>query len=150
MPFFLPSALIDLEYLRGDDTDTPYSEEAKSYQKEIDFAFFVANFGYSKTDYEAITPREKAFIYKAWENKIISDSYALYNAVFKAVYNVNRPKRKQALKLWKKASQKKANMEVIKDNLKIVREVDQKEGSEWVKKIYQANHMTFKGGENNR
>ena len=58
----------------------------------MDFAFFAANFGYSKADYDSLTPREINFLYKAWENRVIADSYHLYNAVFTAVYNVNRPK----------------------------------------------------------
>ena len=46
--------------------------------------------------------REKAFIYKAWEEKIVADSYHMYNVVFTATYNVNRKKNKKALKLWRK------------------------------------------------
>ena len=101
----MPNTLIDFEYFGGSLPTKKEQEIAKPYQREIDFAFFVANFGYSKADYDAITPKEKAFIYKAWENKTISDSYLLYNAVFTAVYNANRPKRKKPLKLWKKRGQ---------------------------------------------
>lgn len=68
----------------------------------MDFAFFVANFGYSRTDYDALTRKEKMFIYKAWENKLVADSTHLYNAVFTAVYNATRQKRKRALKRAKK------------------------------------------------
>ena len=120
---------------------------AKPYQRDMDFAFFAANFGYSKADYDSLTPREINFLYKAWENRVIADSYHLYNAVFTAVYNVNRPKRKRALKLWKKRSTQKANMEVVQENLSIIREVEKKEGNGWVRKIYAANHMKFPGKE---
>lgn len=113
----------------------------------MDFAFFAANFGYSKADYNALTPREINFLYKAWENRVIADSYYLYNAVFTAVYNVNRPKRKRALKLWKKRSTQRVNMEVVQENLSIIREVEKKEGNSWVRKIYAANHMKFPGKE---
>ena len=142
MPFFLPRRLIEYEYFSG-EPDPDYEKIAKPYQKEIDFAFFAVNFGYSKTDY-----KEKAFIYKAWEEKIVSDSYHVYNAVFTATYNVNRGKNKKALKLWRKAKVRKADMEIIQDNLKIIREVEQKEGTAWIEKIYRANGMKFlrKGG----
>lgn len=147
MPFFLPRRLIEYEYFSG-EPDPDYEKIAKPYQKEIDFAFFAVNFGYSKTDYEELTPKEKAFIYKAWEEKIVSDSYHVYNAVFTAAYNVNRGKNKKALKLWRKAKVRKADMEIIQDNLKIIREVEQKEGTAWIEKIYRANGMKFlrKGG----
>ena len=80
-PFFLPSRLIDFEYLTS-EPDPSYDKLAEPFQKEMDFAFFVANFGYSKSDYESLTRKEKAFIYKAWENKLVSDNTYLYHAVF--------------------------------------------------------------------
>ena len=109
----------------------------------------MVHFGYSKADYEALTPREKAFIYKAWETRTVADSYHMYNAVFTATYNVKRKKNKRALKLWRKASVRKADMEIIHDNMKIIREVEQKEGRSWVEKVYQANGLSVpaeKGG----
>ena len=47
-------------------------EIAEPYQKDIDFAFFVVNFGYSRSDYDALTPREIVFIRKArwWQTAI--------------------------------------------------------------------------------
>lgn len=85
--------------------------------------------------------REKAFIYKAWEEKTVADSYHTYNAVFTATYNVNRKKNKRALKLWRKQQIRKADMEVIHDNLKVINEVEEKEGKAWVALIYQANGL---------
>lgn len=139
MSFFLPSRLIDFEYFGGDEPDEEYEKEAKPYRDDIDFAFFAVNFGYSKRDYYDLTPREKTFIYKAWENKVISDTSSMYNAVFTAMYNVNRPKRKKQLKLFKKRSTRKANVDTVRDNLSIVKEIDKKEGVSWIDKIYQAN-----------
>lgn len=111
----------------------------------MDFAFFVANFGYSKSDYESLTRKEKAFIYKAWENKLVSDNTYLYHAVFTAVYNATRQKRKRALKLWRKSKVKKADSETVSENLEIVREVESKEGKTWVDKIYKANGLKKPG-----
>lgn len=93
--------------------------------------------------------REKAFIYKAWEEKTVADSYHMYNAVFTATYNVNRKKNKKALKLWRKQKVRKADMEVVHDNLKIIEEVEEKEGKSWVAQIYRANGLPVprqKGG----
>lgn len=116
---------------------------AEPYRKEIDFAFFAVNFGYSKADYEALTPREKTFIYKAWENRLVSDTTFLYNAMFTATYNCNRPKRKRALKLWRKQRVKKADREVVMENLRIIREVEKDEGDSWVRLVYQKNGFKF-------
>lgn len=107
----------------------------------MDFAFFAVNFGYSKSDYEELTPREKAFIYKAWEEKVVAESYMMYNADFTATYNVNRKKNKRALKLWKKSKVRKADMEIVKDNLSVIREVEEKEGKSWVDLVYQRNSL---------
>lgn len=74
-----------------------------------------------------------------WENKTVSDSYHVYNAVFTATYNVNRKKNKRALKLWKKVKMKRADIEVISENMKVIKEVEQKEGLSWVDEIYRAN-----------
>lgn len=111
---------------------------AKDYQKEIDFAFFAVNFGYSKSDYETLTPREKVFIYKAWENKVVSDSQMLSNAVSNAVSNSLRKKGKKAVPLWKKQP-KRLDKETAKENLNLVTELENKEGKTWVDLIYQAN-----------
>lgn len=88
-----------------------------------------------------LTPAEKAFIIKAWENRLVSESYNIYNACFTAFYNANRPKRKRALKLWKKKSVSKADMNVITENLSIIREVEKKEGTAWVDLIYEKNGL---------
>ena len=82
---------------------------------------------------------------KLGKDKMVSDSYNMYNAMFKASYNVQRPKRKRALKLWQKSRTKKADMEVVQDNLRIVKEVEQNEGMNWVKQIYKANNLPYKG-----
>lgn len=130
-----------MEYLSSDENDEEYEKIAEPYLEDIDFAFFAVNFGYTKKDYESLTKREKAFIYKAWENKIVSDSYIVYNACFTAFYNANRRKNKKALKLWKKKSVTKADKETIQRNILIAEEVDKKEGKSWVDVIYQKNGL---------
>lgn len=55
LPFFLPRRLIEFEYFSSEEADQEYMEIAESYQKDIDFAFFVVNFGYSRSDYDALT-----------------------------------------------------------------------------------------------
>ena len=105
MPFFLPRRLIELEYLK---TKNPSSEEeikeAKPYRNDMDFAFFAVNFGYTRAQFNALTPREIAFLYKAYEDSFVSRSYQLYNACFTAFYNANRGKKRRALKLNMSAS----------------------------------------------
>lgn len=123
------------------EPDPELDRIAEPYRKDMDFAFFAVNFGYSKADYEALTPREKIFLLKAWENKMVSDTTFIYNAVFTASYNVNRGKRKRALKLWRKARVQKADMDVISENLGIIREVEAREGKGWVDLIYERNGL---------
>lgn len=113
----------------------------KPYRHDVDFSFFAANFGYSRGEYGALTPRERALLLKAWESRQISLSYLIYNAVFTAMYNVNRPKRKRALKLWKKSRVRKADMEAVNDNLETIREAEKNDGTDWVRKVYEANGM---------
>jgi hypothetical protein len=113
---------------------------AKDYAKEIDFAFFAVNFHYSKDDYDALTIREKLFIYKAWEEKIVSQTTHLRNAVFNAMVNANRKKNSKWIELWKK-KQKQLNKETVEGNLNIVKETDKKEGPSWIEKVYEANGL---------
>jgi len=150
LSFFLPSRLIDFEYFET-NSDEGYPEEAKPYQRDMDFAFFAVNFGYSKIDYEALTPREAAFIYKAWENKIVSDTTHLRNAVLNAVTNALRKKGKKFSDLWQKKA-RKVNQEVVNENLEIMKQIEEKEGKAWVEKLYKANGFNGpivkrKGGE---
>lgn len=145
MPFFLPRRLIELEYL-GSEPDPERDAEAEPYRDSMDFAFFAANFGYSRADYDALTPAEKLFLVKAWEDRQLSISHMIYNAVFTATYNVNRPRRKRALKLWQKSRVRKADMEVIEDNLEVIREADKNDGTDWVRKIYEKNGLKIPEG----
>lgn len=146
MPFFIPSQLIEFEYFSG-NPDNEYSKLAKPYQRDIDFAFFAVNFGYSKADYQALTLREKMFIYKAWENKTVSETTHIRNAVQNAVANALRKKGKKAVELWKKKRQHTANLEVIETNLDVVAQVEAKEGKSWVDRIYEANGKKKRGGK---
>lgn len=144
MSFFLPSRLVELKYLGGDEPDKEYKELAKPYQEDIDFAFFVVNFGYTKRDYLELTPRERYFILKAWEDKHVLETSLQYRSTFTATYNVNRPKRKAALKLWNRKKTEKADMEVVQRNMAIAYEVIEKEGNSWIDKIYKANGLKRK------
>lgn len=72
---------------------------------------------------------------------MVSDTSFMYNAVFTAVYNANRPKNKKALKLWRKSRIHKADNEIIQDNISICLETEKKEGNLWIKKVYEANNL---------
>ena len=102
------------------------------------------NLGYSYKDYCDLTPRQRALIYKAYENKYITDAMMIYNAVFTATYNVNRPKRKKALKPLERRT-KKVDREEVTDTVQLAKEIDQKEGRKWYEKILRANGIK-KGG----
>lgn len=112
---------------------------AKPYREDMDFAFFAVNFGYTKRDYAELTERDKQFIYKAYENKIVSWSTLARDAVLNAVSNALRKKNKRFMKLWKKRS-KKADQETIAENLQTVMEIEEKEKG-WIDVIYKANGL---------
>ena len=125
--------------------DEDYLKIAEPYRRDIDFAFFAVNFGYSKEDYEVLTPKELYFLRKAWEDKVVLETQLFYNAVFTAFYNVNRPKRKKTLKLWERKRIQKGDMDVIEDNLDTIREIEKKEGKDWIKTVYEVNGLKFPG-----
>lgn len=131
MPFFIPEALLRFEYLKGEKI----AESAKPYLDDMDFAFFCVNFGYSKADYNALTPKEKAFIMKAYENKTVRESTLLRDAVLNAVSNVFRKKGKAFKKLWKKLSQP-ISEEQLEEDFTIINEVEKREGKAWIELLY--------------
>ena len=110
----------------------------------MDFAFFAVNFGYSKSDYEQLTPREVRFIYKAYEDMVVSQSYRIYNAVYTAFHNANRHKRKRALKLFKKKGAH-ISEEQRKDTLDAVLESQKNDGN-WVARLYKEYGFISNGG----
>ena len=113
---------------------------AKDYQKEIDFAFFVVNFNYTKNDYLELTLKEKVFIMKAWESKLVSDSTHERNAVLNANANLNRKKGKKFIDLWNK-KRAKLDTEVAVNNLRMIKHIEESSGKSWVDKVYAANGM---------
>lgn len=139
MPFFLPRRLVELEYLKG-ETDPEYDKLAEPYRNDMDFAFFAVNLGYSKGDYYELTPREAAFIRKAWEEKLVSDNTLMRNAVLNAVSNALRKKNARFRELWKKLG-RTVDKEKAVDNLNLVHEIEEKEGKGWIDKILQANGL---------
>ena len=125
---------------------------AKPFSTEMEIAFFVVNFGYSKRDYLELTETEKLFIYKEFENRTVKNSTLLRDAVFNAVINANRKKGKSFKKLWKKREQR-ADREVIQNNIETIREIEKNEKG-WIEKIYEANGIRIpdkkqKGAINN-
>lgn len=105
----------------------------------MDFAFFVVNFHYSKADYDALTEREKLFIRKAYESKTVTDTTLIRDAVFNAVWNVNRKKGRSFRQLWRKAT-KPVDKRKAKEDMKLIQEIEKSEG-DWISRIYEANGM---------
>lgn len=104
----------------------------------MDFAFFAVHFGYSKSDYNALTPRERAFILKAYETKTVNESTLLRDAVYNAINNAIRKRRKAFHKLWKKAPRTISDEE-FEENRNIAYEVQQKEGKNWAAELMRSN-----------
>ena len=113
-------------------------ELAKPFSDEMDLAFFVVNFGYSKSEYQELTEAEKLFIRKEHEKKSINDTTYIRDAVFNAVTNALRKKGSRFQELFKKRPAR-ADKEFNQEAMSIVLEVEERDGKSWVDKIYQAN-----------
>lgn len=72
----------------------------------MDFAWFVVKFGWSKTDYNAITPVERLFIKKAYESDLVERQTLAQSTHELAISNVMRKKGKKYKKLLKKIKKK--------------------------------------------
>lgn len=104
----------------------------------MDFAFFAVNFGYNKADYKALTPAEKLFILKAYEDRVISESTLTANAVLNAIGNAMRKRGKPFLKLWRKKPQR-TDKEMQENRIEQVLAQERRSGKSWVEKIYREN-----------
>lgn len=102
----------------------------------MDFAFFAVNFGYSKKDYLSLTPAEKLFIMKAYENRTVSNSTLDEQAMELAVSNVFRKKGKQRQKLWKKKSHHMSVEESMMMYSEIMK-IEEEQGKDWVRLVYE-------------
>lgn len=79
------------------DNDTT---KAGDFHYERDLAFFIVNFGYTKRDYLELTPRERMFVYRAWEDKLVRDSQLNHDATLLAEANAHRKRGKSIKPLW--------------------------------------------------
>lgn len=96
----------------------------------------MVNFGYTKRDYNELTELEKRFIHKAYETKLVSEMTHTRNAVLNAVNNALRKKNKKFIDLYKK-KQEKADKEFNENAIKVILEIEEKEGKSWIDRIYQ-------------
>lgn len=140
MPFFLPRCLVELEYSGKGEVDPVKMKYLDKYSEEVDFAFFVVNFHYSKEDYEQLTPKDKMFIRKAFEEKIVRESTEMRNSVLNAVINALRKKNQKFVELWKK-KQKPVNKGLVEKQIDIIMDIEERDGKNWVDAIYRANRM---------
>lgn len=99
----------------------------------------MVNFGYTKDDFDQLTLREKAFIYKAWENKEVRDSILVNKAIINAMVNtVCRKKHGRYHRMWTKPPRREESEEMRAKLVKLV-EASKTESKTWVERIYAAN-----------
>ncbi len=122
--------------------------ENKKYGEVMHFAFFAANFGYTRQDYDALTPSERLFLLKAYEDRVVSGTELIAAAVANAVGNVLRKKNKRPKKLWKKR-RKRADREQMRSAADIAEAIEQREGKRWVDMVYAANGIRCKRKDGN-
>lgn len=90
----------------------------------------------SKQEYETLTETEKLFIVKEHENKFMSSTTWMRNAVLNGVANAMRKKGKKFIELFPTKKQSRADVDYNKDALKKVEDMEAKKGKGWVRKIY--------------
>lgn len=102
----------------------------------------------SKKEYGELTPTERAFIYKAWEEKTVRDTTYMRDAVMNAEYNVNRKKGKKFRKLWNPVgSLTQTEKRTYEDTKKKILDMEKEKPTNWVQKIYQVNGWKLKKKE---
>lgn len=119
--------------------DIKKAELASDFRDEIDLAFFVVNLQMSVSDYHSLTETERMFIRKAYEQKFMSDTTWMRNAVLNAEANVNRKKSKKFIDLFPK--KQKADKEYNENAIQNILEMEEEQGKSWVDKVYKANGM---------
>lgn len=113
---------------------------AAPYGDVLDFAFFAANLGYTKADYEALTWTEIEFVKKAWENRTVRNTNLENAAHHAALVNANRKKGKSAIPVLKKRAVRAVDPEKVAEfqaTIERIKKRDEATGKDWVKKIYQ-------------
>lgn len=91
------------------------------------------------SDYQELTPTQRALIVKELELKSVRDDMRLNSAVINAIYNSNRSKNKPFRELWKKRKQNIDTTE-LKIGYAAVLDLEATDPSRaWVEKIYAAN-----------
>ena len=109
------------------------------YAELFSLAFFVANFNYTKAEYDKLTIKERKFILKAWENKVIFENHLDRNAVSNAYINANRKKGAKSFPLWKKAVNKNIDIKKLKADFREIEKMENEDGGKkWVQAIYAA------------
>lgn len=93
----------------------------------------------SRTEFDMLTEKEKMFIRKEHENKFISDTTWMRNALLNAEANINRKKNKRFIDLFPKKG--KADKEYNENAVKNMLEMEETKGKSWVDLVYKANGM---------
>lgn len=135
--FFIPPGLIDYEYFDTQPISGEQKQEREPFQREIELAFFMTEFGLSKRDYEDLTPAEIAFIMKAWEEKTVRNTTYIRDAVYNATINANRKKRARFIKLWRKTGKiKEDKVQDYKEKITKIEDIEKAEGKSWLEKVF--------------
>ena len=114
--------LTEFEYFEPAPDDPEYDAKAALFEEELDFAWFAAKFGWSKSDYNQITPVERLFIKKQCETETVERQTILQSTFELAIANVMRKKGKKYKKLFKRIKKKiKDEQPITKDEAKQIK-----------------------------
>lgn len=75
---------------------------AAPFQSELDYAYFAVKFGWTKEQYQSLTPIERLFIMKEIETQTVREQELLQATFETAIGNVMRKKGKKYRSLFKK------------------------------------------------
>ena len=87
-----------------------------------------------------MTEIERAFIRKEFESRTVFQTTQTRDAFMNAYINARRKKNASFVDLYKK-KQEKADKEYNNNAIRIIEEMEEKQGKSWIDKIYNASGM---------
>ncbi len=94
----------------------------------------MVNFGFSRREYDDLTKKEKAFIVKEWETKLVRDVTFARDAHLNAIVNGTPRKSRRFIELFKKKP-KKTDAEELRNTYEGILAYEKQKGTSWVDRI---------------
>ena len=114
--------LTEYEYFEPAPYDPHYKHISSYFKNELDFAYFVVKFGWTREQYDSLTEVERLLILKQIETETVQEQEKLQATFELAISNVMRKKGKKYRKLFKRVKKKlKDEQPITKDEAKQIK-----------------------------